>query len=201
MPILLPRPLRRLAWRARVAALRLAAGRDALHSPARLALEYDVLFRVADEVAPHSVLFVGAGRYTRFYPRLFPRARFATIDADPACAAWGSPAEHVVGDATRLPEFWPDASFDAVLCNGVYGWGIDSREQLAALLAGVRRVLVPGGFLLLGWNAGPERDPLGVEAGRAEALFAGFRPAALGGRTSMQVRSRPDHCFRFFRCG
>jgi SAM-dependent methyltransferase len=200
MPILLPRPLRRLAWRARVAALRLAAGRDTLHSPARLALEYDVLFHVADEVAPRSVLFVGAERYTRFYPRFFPRARFATIDSDPACARWGS-REHVVGDATRLPDFWPDASFDAVLCNGVYGWGIDSPGQLAALLEGARRVLVPGGFFLLGWNTGPEHDPLGVEEGRAEALFAGFRPAALGGRTSLKVRSRPDHCFRFFRSG
>lgn len=187
---------RRVAWSARLFVLRLVYFRSILHTPARKVLEYDLFYHVATEVAPRNILFLGVAPYTRFYHRLFPSSRFVTLDYDPECAVFGSPHEHVVADAADLERFWPSSTFDTVMCNGIYGWSITTREGFDRLLSGIRKVLVPGGFFLFGWNSGREFDPLNLET-YAEQMI-GFRPVTLNGREFLKVPSERDHCFRFF---
>jgi SAM-dependent methyltransferase len=186
-----------VAWRVRVLALRVIYFRACLRTRARRTLEYELLAALHREVRPRRVLWIGVGRFTTYYPCLFPGARLSTIDRDPEVARWGAPHDHRVGSATRLPHFWPAATFDAVLCNGVYGWGLDTEAELRLLLDGIRVVLRPRGFLLFGWNPTGKTDPVDLDA-RRSVLFKDFVPARLSGRDRVSVRSEVDHLYEFF---
>lgn len=193
-----PHAWTRSVWCVRVFLLRLAHFRVALRTGARRRLEYDVFYHISKESSPERILSIGVAPYTTFYPRLFPNAAFVTIDRDAECASCGSPRGHVVGDATELGKYWPPATFDTVICNGVYGWGIDTEEQLRRLLASIHTVLAPGGGLLFGWNPVEGLDPIELES-RREQLFRDFIPSSLSGREFVDVSSILDHRFRFFR--
>lgn len=191
------RSVAKARWCAGVFRLRRAHSCEILRTRARRILEYDLFYSVWNEIRPRRILSIGVAGYTAHYPLLFPSSAFATIDIDGKRAQWGSPFQHVVGDATILGSFWPSAAFDAVICNGVYGWGVDTEAGLRLLLAGIRDVLAPGGFLLFGWNVTQERDPLCLET-RCEQVFEGFAPSRLGGREHARVRSEINHLYRFF---
>jgi SAM-dependent methyltransferase len=50
-----------------------------------------------------------------------------------------------------------------VLCNGVFGFGVDTRAAQLAALKAMGRILKPGGRLLLGWNTDRVEDPLTLD--------------------------------------
>jgi len=150
----------------------LVRGGNRIDSPDRVVLERVVLPRFAADPALGSLLFVGCGRYTRHYASLFApeTGRFRTIDIDPRRARFGS-AGHIVAPLQDVARHLPAGSVDAVVCNGVYGFGIYEREELVEALRASRSVLRPGGALVLGWNDVPAYAPFDpVEV----ALAAGF---------------------------
>ena len=87
----------------------------------------------------------------------------------------------------------PAASVDGVVCNGVYGFGIYERDELAKALRASYSVLRPGGTVVLGWNdvaAFAPFDPLDV------ALAAGFvRDATLLGAWRVRTDTPTRHTF------
>jgi 2-polyprenyl-3-methyl-5-hydroxy-6-metoxy-1,4-benzoquinol methylase len=90
----------------------------------------------------------GSGVYVPLLARLFDRVTVADVhdaylDAARAVAA-AHPNVTVVRDDVRAPAL-PPASFDVVLCTEV----IEHIEESRAALAGIRRLLRPGGVLLL----------------------------------------------------
>lgn len=90
----------------------------------------------------------GSGVYVPLLARLFDRVTVsdvhdAYLDAARALAA-GHPNVTVVQDDIRRPAL-PSASFDVVLCTEV----IEHVSESPAALAGMRRLLRPGGVLLL----------------------------------------------------
>ena len=156
----------------------LLRGGNRIESPDRALLERRVLPTFAADPSLRSLLFVGCGRYTRHYPSLFAPAseRFRTIDIDPRRARYGH-AGHLVAALQDVAECLPAGSVDSIVCNGVYGFGIYDRDELAKALGASCTVLRPGGSFVLGWNDVPAFapfDPLEV------ALAAGFvRDASL----------------------
>ena len=125
------------------------------------------------------ILWVGCREYTLDdYAALEARGgEVWTTDIDPAAARWGREGRHRTGDVCEADRLFSDQTFDAVVCNGVLGYGVDTPEQKARALAALASVLRPGGRLLLGWNTDKIADP--VAAGLTAADFA---PAALGDR-------------------
>ena len=76
-----------------------------------------------------SVLFVGCAWYTRQYGRTFFRSHnFWTIDCERAARKFAG-KQHVVGSLGQLAEVFPEGYFDLIICNGVYGFGLDTRAQ------------------------------------------------------------------------
>ncbi len=67
--------------------------------------------------------FVGCDIYTAHYPRIFSGRTFITIDSDPAKARYGS-VRHIVDTIAALERHVDPCSLDAVICNGVIGWGL-----------------------------------------------------------------------------
>lgn len=98
-----------------------------------------------------------------------------TTDIDAAAERWGREGRHRTGDVCEADRFFSDMTFDAIVCNGVLGYGVDSPEQQRKALKALAAILRPGGRLLLGWNTDKIDDP--VAAGLTEA---DFKPTPLG---------------------
>lgn len=108
------------------------------------------------------VLWVGCRPYTVGYYTLIESAgaKCWTIDIEPEVEPFGREGRHVTLDLLRAEERFDEASFDAVLCNGILGWGIDTIDAQTAAFKAIARLLRPGGWLALGWDADRSADPL-----------------------------------------
>ncbi len=113
------------------------------------------------------VMFVGTGPYTWHYERIVLRAggEWITSDISPAAAVWGA-RRHVVADVQEIDRRFSLGYFDAVILNGVLGFGITTETELKTAALAMWRVLRPGGLLILGWNSDVIADPLNSQTVR-----------------------------------
>ena len=166
----------------------------------REVLETQVFRALFLDGARSRVLFVGCDSYTSWYGQIFDDKRgfrFSTVDPDPAKARFGSTVDHVVG---RLEEL--DAaterleSFDLVVLNGVFNYGIDSDEQKRRGLAACRALLRRGGLLfLIGYRNTPGKPD--IES--ALISSAQFRPHVIPGSSASELQTRHTN-FHAFVC-
>jgi SAM-dependent methyltransferase len=142
-----------------------------------------------------NILWVGVRQYTKAYPACLEQEGGVcwTLDFDPRAARWGQPGRHVVSDLVEIDGHFAPQTFTAVLCNGVFGWGVDGADRQTAALAGMRRALAPGGLLLLGWNTDRMDDP------DALAAAAGFEPCGFAGLTHRHDVADTTHVYQFYR--
>lgn len=112
-----------------------------------------------------------------------------TTDIDPSAERWGRQGRHRTGDVCEADALFADLTFDAVVCNGVLGYGVDSPEQQRRALAALAAVLRPGGRLLLGWNTDKIDDPVaaGLSAAAFDPVPLGDRPTRVGFDTVTHV--------------
>lgn len=108
------------------------------------------------------ILWVGSRAYTaEDYPVLESQgAEVWTTDIDPDAARWGVQGRHRTGDICEADTLFADHVFDAIVCNGVLGFGVDAPDQQRKCLQALSRILKPGGRLLLGWNVDKIGDPI-----------------------------------------
>jgi SAM-dependent methyltransferase len=135
--------------------------------PDRRYLEDQILPRVAASRFSR-VLFVGCRRYTRSYGRCFDGTptEYWTADYDPRASRFGEPGRHLICDIRAIASRVPCGSFDAVILNGVFGFGVDDAAAMEETVAAIHAILTPGGRLLVGWNQGLTPDPAELPAMR-----------------------------------
>ena len=128
------------------------------------------------------MLWIGCARYTRlYYSVLESRGGVCwTLDIDPHAKRWGRKGHHIVGDLRSLATLLPEQYFDAVLCNGVFGYGIDTREAQISACQAMAQAMLPGNWMILGWNTDKVADPL--ENGVVTPWFAPAKLPRLGAR-------------------
>lgn len=172
-------------------------GMHHIASADRRLLEGELLRGYAADPALQKLLFIGCEWYTEDYAALFDpdRGRFRTVDIDPAKARYGS-ADHVVAPMQEMHRFIAPGSVDVVVCNGVYGFGVDDRAELARAFAAAHAVLVPGGRLLLGWNDVKVLGPFDPAPVAREAGFVPEADRAGGWRQRTDTPTR--HTFDFY---
>jgi SAM-dependent methyltransferase len=140
------------------------------------------------------VLFVGCDWYTADYPTLMrPDAEFWTIDLDPNVARYGT-SRHICDDLANIGNYVEAATFDAILCNGVLGWGLDDRESAERAFAACYEALRPGGQLVLGWDHLPR-----VESFLPESLGSLSKFKLERSISSSVVDRDREHPFDFYR--
>lgn len=163
-------------------------------SPDRVVLIEEFLPQFAE--GPGKILFVGVRAYTKGYPALLERdgAECWTSDIVPTSARWGNPGRHWTGDLLEVGEAFEPGEFRAVLCNGVFGFGVDGREMQASAFAAMAKVMAPGGLLLLGWNTDRTPDPLDAEAWRPL-----FEPAEMEGLPMRRKIEGTTHVYDLLR--
>jgi hypothetical protein len=152
--------------------------------PSRTWLETDVMPKLPGR-SYRNILFVGAAPYTWRYEEIVTKAggRLQTIDVRASARVWGA-RKHAAIPVQQIDRYFPERHFDAVVINGVLGFGVNSAEEVIDTLRASSAVLRECGLLLLGWNTDASRDPMPL----AEA--AGFaRDAAYPTRVEFQNES------------
>jgi len=171
--------------------------RTALHTEDRRILEQVIFPYYANRNDMHTVLFVGCQWYTRQYEKTyFPRQTFWTIEPLRDARRYGA-SHHVVAPLESLADFFPEETFDLIICNGVYGLGLDSRVHCDAAFAQCHSRLRRGGHFVLGWNDTPELAPVPPEHIASFGLFRRVNfPEFSTWRFVTQIEQR--HVFDFY---
>jgi hypothetical protein len=164
--------------------------------PDRIYLERELIPAAA--LHGGKVLFIGCRQYTKHYPALFRLhgAECWTIDIDPTVARWGAPKRHVIGDIQDALDHWPPSTFDIIVLNGVFGFGLNGAREQDAALQIARLLLKADGRLILGWNTDRCSDPSGLPT-----LRRYFRPSSLPTLTRRQTFGKSTHVFDTFSLG
>ncbi|MEM9478578.1 MAG: class I SAM-dependent methyltransferase [Verrucomicrobiota bacterium] len=142
------------------------------------------------------VLDIGCEWYNLHHRRLFRQHEYWTIDLDAEKAGFGS-RNHIVGSALELDKHFEADSFDLVLCNGVFGWGVNESSEVASLAEQVASMLVVGGKVVVGWNPGTTNVP---ELSPSVAMSLQFDPWKFPPqKASSFIANRENgHTFEFF---
>ena len=167
------------------------------NTPDRTVLENAILPFYQLSPDHNHIVFVGCDWYTAGYARLFAHKALWTIDIDPRKGRYGAP-HHLVAPMKNIAYQFAPASVDLVLCNGVIGWGLDTKAECEASIAAAASVLRPGGHLVIGFNDRPPHVPVRLED--IEALDA-FEPFTFEPLSASEHRVDHElcHVFRFYR--
>jgi SAM-dependent methyltransferase len=143
-----------------------------------------------------TILWVGCRRYTQTYPALIESrgAACSTLDIDPDVARFGHPARHVTGNLLDAERLLPRRDFDALLCNGVFGFGIDGPVAQRQALTVMSNLLAPGGWLMIGWNTDRVQDPIELAS-----TVSALRPLPYGGLPQHIPVEGVTHVYDFFQ--
>ncbi|MCW1916628.1 class I SAM-dependent methyltransferase [Luteolibacter sp. GHJ8] len=172
-------------------------GHFRLRTPDRIFLEDEVVPWLRDQAGVKAVLDVGCDWYTRAYPDLTGAERYETIDLDPAKARHARSSKHHVGSVLELDRHVEADAFDLIMCNGVLGWGVNERNQIAEAAGQLARALKPGGWLVLGWNDVDPWRPACLKAFEIAPLKRVLFPPAGSDTHLTETKSR--HTYRFFK--
>jgi hypothetical protein len=113
-----------------------------------------------------TLLWVGCQPYTQPYLDTIERrgAKCWTLEIEPSALWWGHPDCHTTGDVQNVGLLYEKHKFDVTLVNGVFGYGLNSRNGQDKAIAGIAHIFKPGGLLMLGWNTHRTADPLQLQA-------------------------------------
>ena len=141
-----------------------------LHSPDRDVLERVILPAYARLPGMRRVLFVGSDWFTRHCEKLFLGHEYCTLDPDPWKRNF-SARRHIVAGLQSLDARFDESHFDLIVCNGVFGWGLDQRDDCERAFMACFTRLKPGGHFMLGWNDVPAHSPLPLASLQSLARF------------------------------
>jgi SAM-dependent methyltransferase len=163
----------------------------------RRVLEGEILPWLSAQSSLGRVLFVGCEWYTYGYRKWFPAETYWTLDYDPEKKLFGSPTLHLVDSMTNLADHFEPEGLDLIICNGVFGWGLNAPDDIEAAFSAVHRSLRPGGFFLLGWNDVPKRRPVPIAS---IAALRALSPAILGplGVSQFLTPGRNRHTYNLY---
>jgi hypothetical protein len=105
------------------------------------------------------VLFVGCHWYTKGYNRCFEESKnYWTIEPHPSRQRYGA-RQHIRDTLQNLCKHFKPDTLDLILCNGVFGWGLDAKPDVEQAFGASYHCLRKGGVLVFGWDDIDVRRP------------------------------------------
>lgn len=142
------------------------------------------------------ILFVGCAWYTRGYRTIFRDKDYQTLEIDPRESRYGAKT-HIVDSLENIHKHYDEGALDLILCNGVFGWGLDDRAAVEIAFGGCFRCLRSGGVLVHGWNDTPERCPFPLEECQSLQQFQPFVFPPLA-TAEYRLAGSSRHTYSFF---
>jgi hypothetical protein len=205
MPVRVHRPRRqrlaRMLTELRLAPLRALRQLLRLSTP-RLTEERRIL---EERIFPHyatdpevgSVLFVGCQWYTKHYHDAhFPEHDFWTLGPSEQARRYAC-RQHVMAPLERLDQFFPEGYFDLIVCNGVLGSDLETREQCETALGHCFTRLGGTGHLVLGWDDVAQHNALRPDQLATLKRFGRYAFPQLG--TRYLTRTAHRRVYDFYR--
>ena len=184
-------------WLRQLRNVRYRAGHWRMNVPDRLVLEDEILGYFAGQSDVRRVLDVGTAWFTRFYHQLLPEAEYWTIERYPELAKYGSP-NHKAISLLEVGEHFDPGSFDLIICNGVFGWGLDDPAEIKTAFGLLAELLREGGVLVVGWDDNENNRPSGLgDAAAAAELVEWELPGR--GASEIRVETKWNHVFSFYQ--
>ncbi|MFL6603369.1 MAG: hypothetical protein ACJ8R9_18850 [Steroidobacteraceae bacterium] len=145
-----------------------------------------------------SVLFVGCDWYTKHYAKMFFHQHdYWTIDISPNARKYGA-RQHIVDALEFLDRHAPPERFDLILCNGVFGFGLNTQDQCERAIVNCHSRLKQHGHFLFGWTNVPARTPIPLKSLESLKRFQQFSFPPLG--TWRYVTQTPySHTYDFYQ--
>lgn len=132
-----------------------------LNSPDRLVLEDEIIPYFISHSEYHRILFVGCDWYTKHYRKLFRNKEYWTIEIEEWKKKYAT-EKHIVDALQNLSLHIEDGFFDVIIYNGVFGHGINTKEDTEESFNQCFKALREGGILVFGWNNVPQYTPIPV---------------------------------------
>jgi hypothetical protein len=145
-----------------------------------------------------NILFVGCSWCTRAYNRRFElQKNFSTIDISPWKRRYGA-KQHIVAPLQDLGRHFQAGTLDLIICNGVYGWGLNSRTEIEAAFTDCLGSLREDGILIIGWDDCERLNPCPLSTWEC---LAGFRPFVFPplGTSEFATATPHRHTYSFYR--
>jgi hypothetical protein len=144
-----------------------------------------------------NVLFVGCSWCTKGYNKRFEEKKnYWTIDMWPWKKRYGA-KQHIVDELQNLGRHFKPGALDLILCNGVFGWGLDGKTDVEQAFQACFDCLRVGGVLVIGWADIEEQRPFALEECRSLRAFKPFGFPPLG--TAEYLTHTPDrHTYTFY---
>jgi hypothetical protein len=143
------------------------------------------------------VLFVGCDWYTQGYHAWFRERNYWTIDVNPMKCKFGA-KHHIVDGLQNVSGYFPHGSLDLIVCNGVFGCGLDAAADVEGAISGCHETLRDGGVLVIGVNDLEEWRPRALETSGALHAFEPYTFPPL--QTADYLTDTPyRHRYLFFR--
>jgi SAM-dependent methyltransferase len=144
----------------------------------------------------YKILFVGCDWYTKPYNKLFEHKEYWTIEPDPFKARFGS-QKHVIDVLENLEKHFSENYFDLIIANGVFGFGINTKEDAETAFQQCFRSLQQDGIFLLGWDNVSRAKPFPLQEIRSLNQFAPYVFPPLS-TSEYYTETRLRHVFSFF---
>ncbi len=159
----------------------------------------EVMLPVMATTKPSNVMLAGVRRYNTRYPSYFDTKATAvwTLDFEPKAARFGNGSFHRTCDIKEIDKVFRGIRFDIVHINGLLGFGVNSHDDIHQMIEAVYRSLVPGGHMMLGWDADATPDPLDHPAVAEHFRHTGL--VELPARHRVTGLEGHDHVFDWFR--
>jgi hypothetical protein len=134
-----------------------------------------------------NILIVGVDLYTLHYPYFLSnnKNQIVSIDCDKSKAKYGA-VIHLIDKVQNITKFINKETFDFILFNGVYGWGLDNLNEVEECIKGFRYILSTGGIVLFGYNETKDRDPLILKKLNLWSKY-GFIPESVMGNSRYEI--------------
>jgi SAM-dependent methyltransferase len=169
-----------------------------LETPDRYILEQKIIPYFIERAEFNKVLFVGCGSYTKHYEKWFDKKDYWTIDINPMKKIYGA-KQHIVGSMSELSDSFQENDLDVIFCNGVFGWGLNDREEVEKAFAGCYQSLRKGGVLVIGWDDVPEKKPFPLETCESLNQFQPYYFPPLSTALYVNLNDESDkHKYNFY---
>lgn len=163
----------------------------------RIIFEEQILPYFRSESRFNRILFVGCESYTAHYKHLFSKKEYWTLEVDPTKRVFGS-RNHVTDTIANLERHFQPGSLDLIMMNGIFGWGLNDRDEAERSIDACHRSLAPGGVLFIGWDDTPEYRPFAPDDLQTLAKFSPFVFPPFGESVRL-VPGELRHTFNFYQ--